>query len=157
MCVGLVSFSQKNNYGIGVGTAIYSVNTNKSSVVGVNLSIFAKRFYFDISSNFSKGNGTYLEFASNSTYHTSKIETSVINIGFILPISDKISVIPYVGVGMQRPIYEDPILFPTYFYGKTTRYFSCGIVGRHYVSDRINIYLGGGVFELLKGGISYSF
>jgi len=151
----LTSFSQSD---LSLGVTGFSLDTKLSSKVGINLGVSINHFYCDLSSNMASGKGEELDFSSSSTYNANKLSVGVINVGYnfyILP-SHMWSVTPMIGYGYAREIYEDPIGWDTYFYGNTNSYINFAIITKVYI-DKVGIFVGTGVIEKFKFGLSYKF
>jgi hypothetical protein len=104
----------------------------------------------------ASGKGEELNFSSSSTYNANKLSVGVINFGYNILPSNIWSVTPMIGYGYAREIYEDPIGWNTYFYGDTKAYINFAIITKIYV-DKIGIFIGTGVIEKFKFGLSYKF
>lgn len=153
MCIGLSLFSQS----IGVGVSSFSnTNTRSSSNTGIHLSVGYKSIYIDYSSNWSTGNGKELNYSSSYSYPTNKKEASVVNLGYRIKLNKYVSLIPTIGYGWTRDIYEDPILFQTYFYDKPKNFTNFGGILEIKFAKNFGVYWGLGSFEQYKAGLSYT-
>jgi len=85
------------------------------------------------------------------------VSVGAINVGYniFLTPSKILCITPIIGYGYASEIYEDSLLFPTYFYGDAKSYFNCGLIGKIRIG-KIGILVGGGTFEMLKFGLSYN-
>lgn len=152
----LVSFSQNNlSCSMGLGVVAYSIDTKSASPVGLNMSISFDKIYMDFSSNLASGKGEYLDFSSSETYSANKINVGVINIGYIIS-NDRFYIIPIIGYGWSKDIYQDPIGWDTYCYGKSLFHFNAGAVAG-IKFNQIAIQGGAGIYEIFKVGVSYIF
>lgn len=151
----LTSFSQSD---VSLGVVGFSLDTKLSSEIGLNMGVSINHFYCDLSGNMATGKGEELDFSSSSTYNANKLSVGVINVGYniyILP-THLWSVTPMIGYAWGREIYEDPIGWNTYFYGDTKSYVNFGLITKVYI-DKVGIFVGTGVIENFKFGLSYKF
>lgn len=141
---------------MGMGISNFHIKTYSSSNIGVNFNFSVDQIYMDLSSNCAKGEGEYLDFTSTYTRQADKLNIGVCNIGYIITMK-KVSIIPIVGYGWSRKIYQDPIGWDTYCYGKSSGHFNIGVVGNLQLSKVINLHIGIGTYERLKAGLAYQF
>src|SRR5690606_440168 len=127
-------YCQNNNLGFsfGAGVSVFSEDAKESSNVGAYLSFSINKVYFSIASNFAKGKGEELDYSSSETYNSNKVVLGLLNFGYIFEIN-KFNIIPVLGYGWSREIYEDPIAFDTYFYGDSETHFNAGVKGRYLI------------------------
>lgn len=154
--INTISHAQPPSFTIGFGMSSFDINTKRSSSNGLSFTGSIDRFYIDFSGNMASGKGEYLEFQSSKSYSANKISVGVINLGYIIPI--KITYFaPVIGYGWSHEIYEDPIAFPTYFYGDKNTYINVGVIGGIIIDDNLGLNFGLGTYEKLKIGISLIF
>lgn len=137
---------------INFGVSVYGVDANESSSAGIGFGMAFENVYFDISSNLSTGKGEELEFSSSYTKKSNKLQVNLINFGYAIRMN-KTSIIPLVGYGWTREIYEDDLAFDTYYFGKSEGSFNLGVMGVFDLFDNGGLYVGAGIYENFKAGI----
>lgn len=147
----IISFSQIKKAGVYVTT--YD-NKSKYPTIGVGVNLFIYNSYIGLSSNFAKGIGTELEFNSSYTYKTNKISSTGIIGGHIFYIKNtNWYVIPELGIFIESDIYEDTLLFNSYYNDNYRGKLHGGIlIGFDY--NNVGFFFGGGNYELFKIGIT---
>lgn len=143
---------------ISLGMTGFALNTKSSSKIGFNMGLTINHFYCDFSNNFASGKGEELDFSSSNTYKADKLSVGIINVGYNINVfpSNTWYITPLIGYGYARDIYEDPVGFDTYFYGKTKSYFNFGVITKVYL-NKFGIFGGIGTFEKFKFGLAYKF
>ena len=126
-----------------------------SSSTGLNMGMTIFKVYFDISTNLVKGKGTELNFSSNQTYDSGKTNATVFNLGYQVVVNDKLSFTPYLGMGTTANIYEDPILFDSYFKGNEKSSFNAGVISKFFFNEYVGVFLGIGRLERFKFGLTF--
>ena len=151
-------YSQNSDYTLstGIGLSYFNEDTQDASPVGVSFSLSVYNFYFGFASNLAKGKGEELDYSSSETYNANKTSVAVINFGYIIDLN-KFGIVPLIGYGSSRKIYEDPISFDTYFYGDRVSKINFGVKGMYFINDTIGITLGIGTYEMLTAAINFRF
>ncbi|MDP2338030.1 MAG: hypothetical protein Q8N05_16610 [Bacteroidota bacterium] len=139
---------------IGLHANYFNAETKDSPKNGYGFSVSFNRIYMDISSNFSGGKGEYLEYSSQYSYSSEKIHITLLNFGYIIPVKS-FSIIPVIGFGESKEIYQDPVGWETYYFGKSTTKINLGIIGTIKLSEHFRFHAGVGTFENFKAGLSY--
>jgi hypothetical protein len=140
----------------GLGLASFSEDTKESSNLALNMGFAIYNFYFDFSSNLSTGKGEELDFTSSYTIKSNKLQVSVFNLGYAIRIN-KVSIIPLLGYGWTRGIYEDSLAFDTYYFGESKGDINIGAMGVFDLAGKGGLYAGLGTFENFKIGIWIGF
>jgi hypothetical protein len=144
-----------------IGINKYSVNTNKSSPIGFIVGGTYKNFYLDLSSNLSKGVGKKIDFyfKSDISTKTDKVNVTLINTGYDI-ILNKYHIIPIIGFGYTRDIWQDPIqdskLDTYYFTDKIQPHLNIGISTKYFFKN-YGILVGVGLMERFKLELIYNF
>ena len=146
-----LSNAQNSNTFVGLGFSLI----DEEPAVSFDVAVYG--FYLGISSNYATGNGTELDFSSSYTRSTNKQSTSVINLGYFIPLTDNFAVAPIFGIGSSRDIYEDNLGFPTYFYGNSRTYYNLGVKVVMAVTNDIGFMAGVGTFENFQTSLIYKF
>lgn len=148
----LTTFSQ---YDVSLGVTGFIIDTKLSSHVGINMGISINHFYCDLSNNFAIGNGKYLGFSPSNVYNADKMSVGIINIGYDIYIfsSHTWSVIPIIGYGCAREIYEEPNGWRKSY--NTRSYINFGIIAKVHIK-KVGIFIGREILEF-KFGLSYKF
>ena len=139
---------------MGGGVSYFPIDTKDASNVGFNIMFTINKIYCDISSNGASGDGEELDFSSSYTRPANKLNVGVFNVGYIISVK-KVSIIPMVGYGWSNEIYQDPIGWDTYYYGKATGHFNIGVAGNVQLSKMVGLYVGVGNYERFKAGLSF--
>ncbi len=105
------------------------------------------KVHLDFASNFSSGEGTYLDFTSSKTYKTHKRSWVYFHIGYSFPLWKTIMVTPKIGMITIDNIYEDKLAFDTYFTKTLSNAFSSGFDIAYKIPNS-RLYL--------KSGITYA-
>lgn len=157
LVISVFIFGQENKplYFMGAGFGVFSGDTRESSAVGLNLNFALANVYMDFSSNFSTGDGEELDYSSSQTYESDKLQVNLINFGYAIRLN-KVSIIPVMGYGWTRKIYQDPVAFDTYFYGDSEGKFNIGAIGVFEAFKGGGFYAGVGSFEVFKAGVYFS-
>jgi hypothetical protein len=149
------SYGQKSLLSFGLYGTGFLEETKNASKFALGISGSYGRLYIDVSSNFARGKGEYLNFHSSSTRAASKINVGVGNFGYTFYYKN-IRIIPTIGFGWARMIYEDPILFDSYYEGESDIKYNLGLVLAFPVSQYVDITIGGGTYEIFKLGFSFN-
>tara|TARA_R110002050_G_scaffold294665_2_gene452670 strand:- start:834 stop:1325 length:492 start_codon:yes stop_codon:yes gene_type:complete len=104
-------------------------------------------YYMGFASNYAVGDGTELNYSSDSTYATDLSKVSIINFGYFIPLSEEIMIAPILGYGWSNQIYQDPVGFNTYFYGTGTSMINLGVKATYIVNETVGFMVGLGTFE----------
>ncbi len=153
----LTSFGQRKvrdieQIDISFGVAVFEPQF--SPKVGFNGSGSIGHYYFDISDNLGLGNGNKSNFTSSMIY-SNKMSAGVINVGYNINIlSSKILfVTPMIGYGYSREIYQSTS-YVGYCYRNFHSYINFAVITKVYIK-RIGVYVGTGIIDRFKFGLSY--
>lgn len=94
---------------IGLGLSLHNIDSDKESFL---LTAAYRNFYFDFSSNFVKGSGSYLRYVTNYQEKLDAKRVSTINMGYVVMITEYLGVIPYIGLTYSMDIYQN---YATYY------------------------------------------
>lgn len=148
-----VKVQGQNIFSIGAYGTVFNQDTKNASRIGIGSSFTLFNIYIDFSSNLAKGKGEYLNYSSSYTTSANKKAVSVFNVGYVFSFK-KLKAIPLVGVGYVSNIYEDPLLFDSYYLGDKFAKLNVGFVLAYPILDFIDVTVGGGIFEMAKIGLS---
>jgi len=149
-------YGQSNSYfSISFGGALNGIQTKESSNLSLEMSVTLFGLYIDAASNLAKGEGTKLDFSSNQTYSTNKVEIVSMNFGYAIPLSysKPIYFTPFVGFVSTYDIYEDFVPPVTYFTKEDKTYFNAGGLIMCNVNDLVNLQIGISTKQYIKFGI----
>ena len=90
------SYGQKSILSFGLYGSGFLEDTKSASKIAFGISGSYGRLYIDVSSNFARGKGEYLNFHSSSTREASKINIGVSNFGYTFYYKN-IRIIPTIG------------------------------------------------------------
>lgn len=110
-----------------------------------------------MSSNFASGEGVELDFQSSQTYESSKLLIGSMNIGYAAINYKGFALIPSIGIVFTQKIYQDPILFDSYYMEKESTLLNYGMIIKYYFNDNIGVLIGVGNLEMTKISICYKF
>lgn len=147
-------FSQSSSLGLYVG--VFNEDTKESSKLGLGFSGSLYNLYFDYVSNYAFGKGEELYYATSQTCDSQKVQVSLINLGYRINVKWAYF-IPTIGFGWRKHIYQDPVGWDTYYYGDTKIKFNPGLIAGIKLQSATSIFIGTGLFEIFKGGISIHF
>jgi len=143
-----------------IGVNKYSINTNKSSSLGYIIGGTYNHFYIDLSSNLSKGIGRKIDFyfKSSISIKTDKVNTLLVNVGYDFIKKKKYHIVPIIGVGYTRNIWQDPIqesiLDTYYFTDKIQPHLNIGISSKYFFKN-YGFLIGVGLMERFKFELIY--
>ena len=140
-------------YPIRVGFNLNQFDVN-SARTGAGLSIKVSRLYFDIASNFARGEGKVKKSKSEETYKLDKMRIGIINFGYVFN-SEKLFIIPKVGVAWSFNILQNDTPSKSFFLWDERDHLNLGLVGGYNLTDKVGIQLGFGTFEKFSAGIHY--
>ena len=132
---------------IGVGVSTIKQQTSLS------IDFAYDGYYMGFSSNYATGDGTELNYATDSTYATDSSKVSVLNFGYFIPLSKTISIAPILGYGSSSTIFQDPVGFNTYFYGETEGAVNLGVKATYIIDSSVGFMIGVGTFENLQASL----
>ena len=141
-----------------------TLGMNAQTFIGVGVSTIKQQtswsidfaydgYYMGFSSNYATGDGTELNYASDSTYATDSSNVSVLNFGYFIPLSKTISIAPILGYGSTSTIFQDPVGFNTYFYGETKGAVNLGVKATYIIDNSVGFMIGVGTFENLQASL----
>jgi len=135
------------NTGTGIGISFF----NEGSI-GLYVDFFISNIYFNISSNFNKGNGDYLVFHSSHTRLSEKLAITTWNIGYIVQTSRNTMIIPIIGMGTIFNIYNDTLGWNTWYRKRKETKVNIGLRGTLKISDYFSISCGIGTVDQFNFG-----
>lgn len=144
----------QNVFNTGVYCTKYNTDTKNASNFGVGFSFNVFGVHIDFSSNYAKGKGEFLDYSSSYTTRANKKNVQVFNVGYSFSYK-KFKITPIIGIGYISNIYEDPVLFDSYYLGDKITKYNYGLILSYSVSKYLDISLGGGAFELAKVGLNF--
>lgn len=140
---------RKISFDIGMGAGYSTLNDHKNSsnIVWSN-SISIMGFYFEFNMNLAKGKGEYLNFSSSQTYPSNKTNISSYLAGWnvYIPKSNFV-VVPKIGVVEKTEIFEDPVLFNSWYKGNPEYKFTVGASVKYLFKNNLGIVLGASLHQ----------
>lgn len=145
-----------------IGINKYGINTKESSSVGFIIGGSYEHFYVDLSSNLVTGIGRKIDFyfKSEVTIKTNKTNVTLINVGYDFVKKRKYHIIPTIGFGYHRIIWQGPIedikLDSYYITDKINPYINFGLSTKYFFKD-FGVLMGFGLKEQFKFCLIYKF
>ena len=149
LTIAMIALTIGMNAQTFVGLGVSTINKQPS----LSLDFAFDGYYMGFSSNYATGDGTELNYSSDSTYATDISNVSVLNFGYFIPLSKTISIAPILGYGSTSTIFQDPVGFNTYFYGATEVAVNLGVKATYIVDDSVGVMIGIGTFENLQASL----
>jgi hypothetical protein len=151
--LSIFSYSQVNN-AVDIGTSYINIKELNSPYYTFKFGLYFKNFYFDMGSNFYKGNGNELDKPSMKIYKNIKAAIYIVNIGYKIELTKRLYFIPIIGHINIREIYQDNKGWNTWFYGDVINKLNFGANVNYYFSKHIGIIIGSSTVENFKISIS---
>lgn len=102
---------------IGTGGGMSRVSGLNTGVFCISASIYD--FYFEVATNFARGDGEYLDFSSSESYRLDKVCVTSIIAGWNINLfKNKLILLPKIGYTESSAIYNDPIAWDTWYKSK---------------------------------------
>jgi hypothetical protein len=151
--ISIFSYSQVNN-AIDIGTSYINISELNSPYYTFKFGLYFQNFYFDMGSNFSKGNGNELNKPSMILYKNIKAAIYIVNFGYRIELTKRFYFTPIIGLINIREIYQDNKGWNNWFYGDIINKLNLGANVNYYFSKHIGIILGTSTVEKIKLSIS---
>lgn len=151
-------YPQPGKTGVGIGIALAPIEYGTSIPIGITISaLIDSKVYVDIVGSTNSGKGSYLVFKSNKTKLSKDISWLSFSAGYMIKIQNTHSyVTPTVGLVFKHDIYEDPIVYDTWFYEKAETLPTIGVLLITYM-DKTFLSVGLNTYELFKINVGVNF
>lgn len=149
--------SQLSNYkSFGIGLVKIKENCYNAKSDGLSVYFNYKLLHLKIATNFAVGDGEYLEYKTDETYIVNKKKFTSFDLGLnFIPFKENnkctFIITPNLGIVSTKNIYNDPVAFKTYYYGKSQNNMNFGLnIGIVDKTNKVEFTLGTGTEEMFS-------
>ena len=124
------------------------------AATGAGVSLQVSHLYFDISSNFARGEGPNKQRSTHDTYIMEKLRAGLVNVGYVIPVK-RFYLIPKVGVAWTFDIWQTPDPTPSFYLYNEKNILNAGLTAGYKVTDKLGVQVNGGLFERFSVGLTW--
>ncbi len=141
---------------ISIGlTMLNKIDVGNSSKTGIAIGANIFNFYFDAGFNGASGDGKKLDYRSEYSYETYKVSWTTFNVGYsFFLINNNLWITPTIGGIITRNIYQDSLLWTTWYYNTSEFKSSIGLLIT-LRTNKIYVTFGANTVEIFKLSLGY--